>query len=904
MTLSTANELSQQAWHTLETNQALAKLQTTALGLTSSEAAQRLAHFGPNTIQTGEGIKPWAIILHQFTSPLIYILLVVMVITLILQEWADSIVVAAVVLLNAIIGFTQEFRAENSMQALMRMTAAKTSVLRDGQQAEVDARNLAPGDIVFLESGDIVPADLRLLECTHLEVEEALLTGESLPVAKTPDALATSGTIPLGDRRNMAFLGTAVTSGRGIGLVVSTGLNTQMGIIAGEMRGTQRAQTPLQTRMVQFGRWISVAVLGSSALAFAIGIYLGFPATDMFFVAVAIAVAAIPEGLPIAMTVALAVGVNRMAKRNAIIRRLVAVEPLGSCNVIVTDKTGTLTENQMTVQSVWTGGREYEVTGPGRSLEGRILDGDSPVLVEPASPIYLTLLAGLLANESSLRPVGDSFVAFGDPTEVALLVAAAKAGLDRDDLAARYPRTDLIPFEPFRQFSATIHRHGDDRLALVKGAPERVAQMCQWVLTPDGLAPLDPAAVQQAAEGMAHRGLRVLGLALGNTPEAVESTRAESPRGLVFLGLQGMLDPPRAAVIPAIAACRRAGIRVVMATGDHPTTAAAIAEMVGLSDGRPQVYTGPQLEAMSQEEFEAAARTVSVFSRVSPSQKLRLVTTLREQGNIVAVTGDGVNDAPALKAAHIGAAMGRSGTDVAREASDMVLADDNFATVYAAVEEGRTAYANIRNVTFFLVSAGAGQIMAILASLVLGLPLPLVPVQILWMNMVTSGIQDKALAFEPGESHLYSRPPRNPREGIIPRIMLERIALVGLVMAAGALYMFNLELERGATLAYAQVTALTTLVMFQVFHVGNARSDELSVFQKNPLANPVLFYGTGIAVAVHIGAMYFPGTQFLLGLEPLSLDTWVRVTLVALSVIVVVELHKLVRRPQRGTARG
>jgi magnesium-transporting ATPase (P-type) len=551
----------------------------------------------------------------------------------------------------------------------------------------------------------------------------------------------------------------------------------------------------------------------------------------------------------------------------------------------------------MTVQAIWTPAAQYAVSGPGRSLEGAIVQDAHQVQPWEGSALHYTLLGGVLDNEAGINVVDHALIAYGDPTEVALLVAGAKAGLHKESLLQRYARVDHVPFEPFRCFSASIYRSGAQELGFVKGAPERVLPMCDGWLTSTGQQPLDRPAVMQAAEQMAQQGLRVLAFAVATSGESMASVRNATPQHLTFVGLQGMLDPPRAEVMPAIAACKRAGIRVIMATGDHAATAAAIAQRVGLSDSVLEVRTGPQLEALSAEAFATTLRHVSVFSRVSPTQKLQIVNTLREQGQVVAVTGDGVNDAPALKAAHIGAAMGRSGTDVAREASDMVLADDNFATIYNAVEEGRTAFANIRKVTFFLLSSGVGQLLTLLASLVLRLPLPLLPTQILWMNMVTNGLQDVALAFEPGEPHLYRRPPRHPGEGILARVLLERLIIVGLVLATGTLLMFQVELSRGATLSYAQVTALTTLVMFQIFHVGNCRSDELSVLRRPPFANPLLLFGTLAALAVHIAAMHFAPTQLLIRLEPLSFDTWVRLCAVALSIVLVVELHKLIRRP-------
>jgi cation-transporting P-type ATPase F len=941
-------------WHALSTDDALARLESTSRGLDREEASKRLAEYGPNSIRTGPGIRPWAIFLHQFTSPLIYILLVAMVITLVTGHVADSIVIAMVLTLNATIGFIQEYRAENAMQALMRMVTPQATVRRGGERCEIASSELVPGDIVLLESGDLVPADVRILEASQLQTDDSILTGESVVVGKNADRIEGGSEVPLGDRRNMAFMGTAIASGRARAVVVATGADTQIGQIAGEMRGTERAQTPLQARMHRFGNRVSIAIVIVCTIAFVVGLLQGVPATQMFLTAVAISVAAIPEGLPIVMTVALAVSVRRMAKRNAIIRRLPAVETLGSCGVIMSDKTGTLTENRMTVQEIWAGGDRYQVTGVALSLDGEILPADGQEheaaseqrAVDEGSPLHSALLAGMLANESDLRKHPDQgrgeLVAHGDPTEVALLIAAAKAKLKREELLDAYPKVDEVPFESERRFSATIHRRPDDNgqlIAFVKGAPERVLEMCDEMLvtnnqsTPDpksqgiGIseptAPLDRDAILKEAHRMAGDGLRVLAMAVGTTSNAIESTRRTDPKGLAFAGLVGMMDPPRPEVIDAIRKCHRAGIRVIMCTGDHASTASAIAAKIGLvpelePGTKPQAVTGAELLDISDDELKRMLRDVYVFARVSPHQKLRIVNMIRELGHVVAVTGDGVNDAPALKSAHIGCAMGISGTDVAKEASEMVLADDNFATIYAAVEEGRTAFSNIRKATDFLISTSVGVVTAIFGTFILAafgvfvvddattIPLLLLPAQILWLNVVTNGIQDVALAFEPGEEHQYRRPPRDPKEGLMSKLLVERTILVGLLLAIVALAMFTWELNRhdGETfaerLAYAQAATLTAMVIFKMLHVGACRSETLSIFQKNVFSNPVLFVGTSVSLAVHVGAMYFGPTQFLLGLQPLSRETWLAIIIAAPSVLVLVELHKLVRGEELG----
>ncbi|MDW8339501.1 MAG: HAD-IC family P-type ATPase, partial [Thermoleophilia bacterium] len=764
--------------------------------------------------------------------------------------------------LNAAIGFTQELRAERSLEALRSLARARARVVRDGREREVDARELVPGDVVLVEAGAKVPADCRILHAVALETDESLLTGESTTVAKTASPVPEEA--GLGDRASLLFTGTVVTKGHARAVVVATGERTELGRIAESVQELGERETPLQRQLARFAHVIGAAILAASSLGLVVGVALGEDPHDLFLAVVALAVAAIPEGLPIVLTLVLAISVRRMAGRNAIVRRLPAVETLGCCTAIGSDKTGTLTENRMTVTEILAGGRRFLVTGRGYEVAGEVRDAGSGEVVrlEEGSPLWWTLVAGALCNEASAVPAGDEFDVRGDPTEIALLVAAAKAGLYRDELEEELVRVAEIPFDAEARMAVTFHALDGASVALVKGAPEAVLALGEGA---EGTG-LDADAIHTEAERLAGAGLRVLAFARRELPDRAHAHALAGEgvvSGLVFLGLQAMIDPPREEAVVAVRACQDAGIRVLMITGDHARTASAIAEAVGIA--RPEdVVTGIELDSRSDDELRHLVQRSSVFARVSPEHKLRIVRALQANGEVVAVTGDGVNDAPALKAAEIGVAMGRSGTDVAKEAAEIVVTDDNFASIVAAVREGRVAFDNVRKTTFFLISSGAASIVAVLASIVLRFPLPFLPTQLLWLNLVTNGVQDVALAFEPGEKDVLERPPRPRREGIVSRVLWARTAVAGLVMAVGTLALFLHEWSQTDDLDRARTVALTTMVLFQAFHVGNCRSEHGSVVSKSPFSNRFLFLGTAAALGIHAAALYLPPTQYLL----------------------------------------
>jgi potassium/sodium efflux P-type ATPase len=884
-------------WYRSEVEEVFKELQTSEKGLSEVEAKDRFDKEGPNKLPEGKGLSRLEILLHQFKSPLIYILLVAAVVTAILGEYIDTGVIAAVLILNAVIGYFQEAKAEKSMRALQGMVVPRAKVMREGEEKEMPSEGLVPGDIVLLSSGMRVPADVRLFRTTELNIEEAALTGESLPVEKNRKPIQEENLTP-GDQLNMAFMGTIVVSGRGTGIVVNTGQKTVLGHIAKEMEAVTVTVTPLQQKIVRFAHFIGFLVLGSALAIAVLGFFLGMTVAEIFKIAVAASVAAVPEGLPVVVTITMAMGVSRMARRHAIIRKLPAVETLGSTTVICSDKTGTLTKNEMTVKVIYEGTHSCEVTGSGYDPEGDLFCEWESVDADEMERIQPVVRIGMLCNESKIYEEDGDFKVDGDPTEGALIVSAMKVGLKAEEEKARYPQLSIVPFESERGFMATLHEHEGKKLIFVKGAPEKVLEMCSYNLSGDAI---DPEKVLEMAEHFAEDGMRVLAMAYKEgEKELQELTHKDIETGFTLAGLQGMIDPPRPEAVDAVKGCREAGIRVVMITGDHAVTAAAIGKMIGISRGRAAALAGKDLESMDDDTLFEKVQDVSVFARVSPQHKLRIVKQFKRHGEVVAVTGDGVNDAPALKAAHIGVAMGKTGTDVAREASDMVITDDNFSSIFHAVEEGRVVFDNIRKVTMFLIPTGFAAILSILISMGLDMPIPYVAAQLLWINLVTNGLQDVALAFEPAEKDVLKRKPRDTGEGIMSRLMLERSLLVGVLMSAGVIYNFSYALDEGVSLERARTIAVTTMVLFQFFQAWNSRSELQSVFRMDPLSNPLLFYGTVAAFLAQIAVIYLPALQWVFRTEALDGSDWARIVLVALIVVVAVEMDKAFRR-RKGT---
>jgi Ca2+-transporting ATPase len=880
-------------YYRLTSSEVFRQFNSSESGLTEEEARKRLSQYGPNKLAEEKPISKLRIFFHQFASPLIYILLLASVVTLLLREYVDSGVILSVLLLNAVIGYFQEFKAEESVRALKRMIVPQARVWREGREKEVNSEELVPGDLVVLASGSKVPADLRLISEIDLKIDESMLTGESVPVDKDPSPIPEENLSP-GDQLNMAFMGTIVVSGRGGGVVVATGGQTSLGGIAREVREAEVAATPLQEKFHRFSNRIGLVVLGAAVILVGIGVLIGEPLKDMFMTAVAAAVATVPEGLPVVLTIALAAGIRRMARKNAIIRQLPAVETLGSTTVICTDKTGTLTKNEMTVKVVFDGEHVFDVTGSGYSPEGEILHEWIPPSPRERQNLFMALRIGLLCNESSLYQEDGDYKVNGDPTEGALIVSAMKGGLLPEKEKQEFREIALLPFESEYGYMATLHRRGDKKWIFVKGGLEKMLDLCTTCLATDEVRTQE---ILETSNRFAREGMRVLAMAYKEAPAELEVLRHKDVEGnLILAGIQGMIDPPRPEVMEAIQGCRQAGIRVVMITGDHPTTAMAIGKSLGIAQDSSKVCTGKELEGMSDEELFSLVPEVSVYARVAPHHKLRIVQQLMKQGEIVAVTGDGVNDAPALKAAHIGVAMGRKGTDVAKEASDMVVTDDNFAAIFSAVKEGRVVFDNIRKVIFFLIPTGVAAIGSIIGSIVLGVPIPYTPSQLLWINLVTNGLQVLALTFEPGEKNVISRPPRDPKEGIMSRVLIERTVIVGLLISAGVVYNFVSELRAGDTLEKARTIAVTTMVFFQFFQSWNSRSETESVFRLSPFSNPFLLYGLVASILAQIASIYFFAFQWVLRTVPLSLAEWFKIAVMSLTVILVVEIDKWIRR--------
>lgn len=859
-------------------------------GLSLKEVEHRLRKYGPNELTEREGRAWYKILISQFTSPLIYILMLAGGVTLLLQVYKDSFVIFLAVISNALIGFFQEFHAEKSMQALKKLLIIKTIVLREDTEEEISAEKIVPGDIVLLTAGNKVPADLRLIEANDLTIDESMLTGESVPVVKET-ATFHKDNISLGDQKNIAFAGTNIVRGQGKGIVVATGDATVLGKIASEVETVEKTLTPLQIKMNEFARFIALIVLGGAFTIFIVGILKGIPAKDIFLSVVAVAVAAIPEGLPVVVTVAMAIGVERMARKNTLVRTLASVETLGSTTVICTDKTGTLTKNEMTVKKLFDGKHDYEVSGDGYTKKGSILHNGAAVK-SPRDGLLTLLRIGAACNDAHIVESSSKFSVLGDPMEGALLISAAKGGIDFENIDKTFKRLDVLPFESGRYYMATLNEHKGEHLVFVKGAFEEVAKLCKGTDQKERIK----ASIAKAEE-YAREGLRVLAMAYKKVPTSQTSiSQKDLQSGLAFAGIQGMIDPPHDEVIQSIKQCKAAGIRVVMITGDHAITARAIGAQIGICEPDARVLTGVDVSEMTDKQLFQEVENVNVFARVSPDQKLRIVNQMMKNGEVVAVTGDGVNDAPALRAAHIGVAMGKNGTDVAKEAANIVLRDDNFTSIVKAVYEGRVVFDNIKKAVVFLIPTGFSAIITILLSFLFGVPLPYLPVQLLWINIVASGVQDVALAFEQGEKTTLKKKPRNPEEGIMSPIMLQRSILVGILISAGVFSMFMFDLYLGYSLEHARTIAVTTMVVFQFFQVWNSRSEHESILTMNPFTNMFLFLGLLGSLLAHIGVMYVPSAEWLFSFVPLSWFDWIFVLVVASSVILLVEAEKAIRR--------
>ena len=882
--------------HTESTENILNILSSSHHGLSLDEAKHRLQQYGLNTLPKLKQTSFFKVFIHQFASPLIYVLLAAAALSILIQEWSDAGFIFAVLLINAIIGTVQEYSAQQAAAALQNMVKTRSRILRAGDSYEIDSEELVPGDIVLLESGDRVAADMRLLKVNNLQIDESLLTGESVSVTKNADLILNKETI-LADRQNMVFAASLVVRGRAHAVVVTTGLLTELGNIASTVLGKSPSKAPLLIRMEKFTHRVAIIVGIAALIMSTVALMRGMPIDEVFLLAVALAVSAIPEGLPVALTVALAVGMRRMAKRHVIVQKLVAVEALGSCTYIATDKTGTLTVNQLTVKKIVIPNNDtWNVSGEGIVPEGKITHENKPLSDKGQKALNKLCQVAVLSNEGFLGHRNHSWTTHGDPMDVAMLVMAYKAGFVKDDLKQRYAEIDMIPFESEHQYAASLNKINETKTqASVKGAYEKLLPMCSFMATDDN-EPIDKALIIKQANKLAAEGYRVLALVSGEVKQEIDFSESQL-NGLTFLALIGVIDPLRSEAKEAVSLCQQAGIEVAMVTGDHPVTAYAIARELGLADDQKQIVTGYDINQKigNIDEFDALVENAKVFARVEPTHKLNIVNSLQRNGHFVAATGDGANDAPALKAAEVGVAMGKYGTDVARESSQLIITDDNFSSIVAGIEEGRVAYNNVRKVIFLLISTGAAEIVLFTLALLTGLPLPLLAVQLLWLNLVTNGIQDVALAFEPAEGNELKSPPRSPKEGIFNRIMIERVVLSALVIGIVSFLVFQYLYTQGHSLDDARNGTLLLMVLFENIHVFNSRSETRSVFIHSPMRNHFLLFGTLAAQLIHIGAMYTPWISDVLRIHPVSLDYWLDMLLIAVTVLVVMELHKLLR---------
>lgn len=907
-------------------------------GLTVEESRRRLDVYGRNKLAEVAGTSFWHLLIEQFKGFLVLLLLASAAISIMVGEIVDAVAILAIVAVNAVLGVMQEWRAEQSLQALKKMAAPSATVIRDGHQDTIPAEELVPGDLVVLAAGNHVPADMRLIETVNLRIQESSLTGESVPVEKNASAVL-DGDIPIGDRSNSAFTGTVVTYGRGKGIVTSTGMHTQFGLIAQMLTAVGSEETPLQRRLEELGRTLGTAALIICGLVFVIGVvrdtnpaqalaeglsaYLSShqkEILELFMTSISLAIAAVPEGLPAVVTICLALGMQRMVRRHALLRRLPAVETLGTATAICSDKTGTLTKNEMTVTRLWADGAFYEVSGRGYEPVGSFTQGSREVAPLQSRPLRSLVLGALLCNDAALERIeaqnGETHVTWrmvGDPTEGALVVLAGKAGLWRNQVEQEHPRVAEVPFDSVRKRMTTVHTMPGDAepyRAFVKGAPDILLPLCTHIETERGIEPLTTetrAAIARANDEMATQALRVLAVAsrtLSNADAGTVDMQIE--RDLVFLGLTGMIDPPRPEVRKAVDLCYQAGIKPVMITGDHQDTAVAIAQELNFFSGTKMSMTGAQLDGLSDEELAKVAGEVDVYARVSPEHKMRIVDALRGQGHVVAMTGDGVNDAPALKRADIGVAMGITGTDVAKETADMILTDDNFASIVAAVEEGRIIYSNIRKFVYYLISCNVGEILIIFLAMVGGLPLPLRPIHLLWLNLVTDGLPALALGLEKGEPDIMQRPPRPPREPVINREMIFNTAVQAVAITAATLGAFLIGLRvYPDSLVAAQTVAFTTLVLSELFRAYTSRSERYPLLKLGVFSNKYMVWATLSSFVLMMAVIYLPLFEPIFYTHELPWSDWMYILPLTLIPSIAAEISKWVaaRRAPRPQAR-
>lgn len=899
-------------WYQLPTAKVFDRLGTDSdTGLSAAEVEDRQERCGPNVITQQEGKGPIIVFLEQFNQPLVYLLLAAAVITALLQDWVETWVIIAVVLINALIGFVQEIKAAKALQALARGMQSDATVLRDGRKQDVPARELVPGDIVFLVSGNKVPADLRLLQSRDLQVDESALTGESLPVEKFPSEGLDADTV-LGDRTNIVHSSTLVTYGTGKGIVVAIGDQTEIGQINELLASADELTTPLTQQIEKFSLQLMIVILSLGVLALFAGLIREFPLDEIFLSVVALAVGAIPEGLPAAVTIALAIGVSRMAKRNAIIRKLPAVETLGSTTVICSDKTGTLTQNEMTVQEIFANDKLFEVTGVGYAPEGQFHLEGAPIDPVSYPALMACLRAGLLCNDTRLVRQGDGWKVEGDPTEAGLLTVAHKAGLDRHSLEQEFRRLDTIPFESVYQYMATLHAPGTGQPhpVYIKGSVESLLPKCvNLFVAPGEVVEFSDDYIHKIVDVMTSKGLRVLAFAcMDLPPDSKDITHDLVAQGLTFIGLQGMIDPARPEAINAVRACQAAGIKVKMITGDHVGTASAIGRKIGLAGtqgayNRSIATTGKELTEISDVDLSAVADRVPVFARVAPEQKLRLVKALQARGHVVAMTGDGVNDGPALRQADVGIAMGITGTEVAKEAADMVLTDDNFATIEAAVEEGRGVYDNIIKFIVWTLPTNASLGLIILASMFFGVPLPVLPLQVLWINTTTVIFLGTMLAFEGNEPGLMKRPPRPPRTPLLKRSSVQRVLWVGFFLCLAAFAVYQVETLDDESVTKARTAAVNAIVFGEIFLLFACRSLRFNMFELGLFSNPLLWVGVIIMIIAQLLFTYAPWMNRVFSTSPIGGPEWLIILGSSLLLYLLFELDKWLRR-RRATRRG